>query len=90
MVKRYPKLNVPGGWRDETLFRSSKCKKANVRTIHSNYRQVVLSSTLHFLLAFALDGLPELGSSLKEIFLVAPFETSTPGVQRCVHMRLGL
>ena len=37
---------------------------------------MVLSSTLHFLLAFALDGLPELGSSFKEIFLVAPFEKS--------------
>ena len=43
-------------------------------TIHSNYRQVVLSSTLDFLLVFTLDGLPELGSSFKEIFLVAPFE----------------
>ena len=43
-------------------------------TIPSNYRQVVLSSTLYFLLAFALDGLPELGSSFKEIFLVALFE----------------
>ena len=43
-------------------------------TIHSNYRQVVLSSTLDFLLVFTLDGLPELGSSFKEIFLVAASE----------------
>ena len=43
-------------------------------TIHSNYRQVVLSSTLDFLLVFTVDGLPELRSSFKEIFLVTPFE----------------
>ena len=36
---------------------------------------MVLSSTLDFLLVLTLDGLPELGSSFKEIFLVAPFET---------------
>ena len=43
-------------------------------TIHSNYRPVVLSSTLDFLLVLTLDGLFELGSSFKEIFLVAPYE----------------
>ena len=43
-------------------------------TIRSNYRQVVLSSTLDFLLVYSLDGLPELVSSFKEIFHVAPFE----------------
>ena len=37
---------------------------------------MVLSSTLDFLLVFTLDGLPELVSSFKEIFLVAPFEIS--------------
>jgi len=45
-------------------------------TIHSNYRQVALSSTLDILLVFTLDGLPELGSSFKEIFFEAPFEKS--------------
>ena len=48
-----------------------------VDTIHSNYRQVVLSSTMNFLLVFTLNGLPELGSSFKEIFLVAPFENKS-------------
>ena len=43
-------------------------------TIRSNYRQVVLRSTLDFLLVYTQDGLPELGSSFKEIFLVALFE----------------
>ena len=43
-------------------------------TIRSNYRQVVLGSTLDFLLVYTQDGLPELGSSFKEIFLVALFE----------------
>ena len=42
-------------------------------TIRSNYRQVVLGSTLDFLLVYTQDGLPELGSSFKEIFLVALF-----------------
>ena len=49
----------------------------DIPTIHSNYRQVVLSSTLDFLLVFTLDGLPELGSSFKEIFFVAPFEKNS-------------
>ena len=35
---------------------------------------MVLSSTLDILLVYALDGLPEVGSSFKEIFHVAPFE----------------
>ena len=43
-------------------------------TIRSNYRQVVFSITLNFPLVFTQDGLPELGSSFKEIFLVAPCE----------------
>ena len=43
-------------------------------TIRSNYRQVVLGSTLDFLLVYTQDGLPELGSSFKEFFLVALFE----------------
>ena len=43
-------------------------------TIRSNYRQVVFSITLNFPLVFTQDGLPELGSSFEEIFLVAPFE----------------
>ena len=51
-------------------------RRLRVRTIHSNYRQVVLSSTLDFLLVSTLDGLPELGSSFIEIFLEAPFEKS--------------
>ena len=34
------------------------------------------SSTLDFLLLFLLDELPELGSSFKEIFLVAHFDKS--------------
>ena len=42
-------------------------------TIHPNYRQAVFSITLNFPLEFTQDGLPELGSSFKEIFLVAPF-----------------
>ena len=49
-------------------------RRLRVRTIHSNYRQVVLSSTLDFLLVFTLDRIPELGSSFKEIFLVALFK----------------
>ena len=47
-------------------------KKAD--TIRSNYRQVVFSITLNFPLVFTQDGLPEQGSSFKEIFLVALFE----------------
>ena len=43
-------------------------------TVRSNYRQVVFSITLNFPLVFTQDGLPEQGSSFKEIFLVAPFE----------------
>jgi len=43
-------------------------------TIHSNYRQVVFSITLNFPLEFTQEGLPELGSGFKEIFLVALFE----------------
>ena len=43
-------------------------------TIRSNCRKVVLSSTPDFLLIYTLDGPPELGSSFKEIFYVAPFE----------------
>ena len=43
-------------------------------TIHPNYRQAVFSITLNFPLEFTQDGLPELGSSFKEIFLVALFE----------------
>ena len=43
-------------------------------TIRSNYRQVVFSSTLDFLLVHTQDRLPELVSNFKEIFLVAPFE----------------
>ena len=43
-------------------------------TIRSNYRHGVLGSTLDFLLVYTQDGLLELGSSFKEIFLVAPFE----------------
>ena len=41
-------------------------------TVRSNFRQVVFSITLNFSLVFTQDGLPELGSSFKEIFLVAP------------------
>ena len=47
----------------------AECHMSERPTIHSNYRQVVLSSTLDFSLVFTLDGLPELGSSFKEIFL---------------------
>ena len=47
---------------------------AYVHTIHPNYRQAVFSITLNFPLEFTQDGLPELGSSFKEIFLVALFE----------------
>ena len=47
-----------------------------IYTTHSNYRQVVLSGTLDFLLVFTLDGLRGLGSSYKKMFLVAPFEKS--------------
>ena len=43
-------------------------------TIRSNYRQVVLRSTLDFLLVYTQDGLLELGSSFQEIFLAAVFE----------------
>ena len=35
---------------------------------------MVLSSTLNFLLVYTLDGIPELRSDFKDIFLVAPFE----------------
>ena len=42
-------------------------------TVRSNYRQVVFSITLNFPLVFTQDGLPELESSFKEIFLVTPF-----------------
>ena len=43
-------------------------------TIRPNYRQVVFSITLNFPLVFTQDGLPELGTSFKETFLVAPFK----------------
>ena len=43
-------------------------------TIRPNYRQVVFIITRNFLLVYTQDGLPELGSSFKEIFLVALFE----------------
>ena len=43
-------------------------------TIRLNYRQVVFLSTRDFLLVYTQDGLPELGSSFKEIFLVALFK----------------
>ena len=43
-------------------------------TIRLNYRQVVFLSTRDFLLVYTQDGLPELGSSFKEIFLVALFD----------------
>ena len=46
----------------------------NEHTIHPNYRQAVFSITLNFPLEFTQDGLPELGSSFKEIFLVALFK----------------
>ena len=43
-------------------------------TIRSNYRQVVFSITLDFLLVYTQYGPPEQESSFKKIFLVAPFE----------------
>ena len=63
-------------WTNQQFDQHSKaeCHMSERPTIHSNYRQVVLSSTLDFSLVFTLDGLPELGSSFKEIFLVALFE----------------
>ena len=41
-------------------------------TIRSNYRQVVFSITLDFLLEYTQYGPPEQESSFKKIFLVAP------------------
>ena len=41
-----------------------------------SFNYAAVCSTLDSLLVFTLDGLSELGSSLKEIFLVAPFEKS--------------
>ena len=63
-------------WTNQQFDQHSKaeCHMSERPTIHSNYGQVVLSSTLDFSLVFTLDGLPELGSSFKEIFLVALFE----------------
>ena len=43
-------------------------------TIHPNYGQVVFSITLNFPFVFTQDGLPKVGSSFKEIFVVALFE----------------
>ena len=43
-------------------------------TSRSNYRQVVFSITLDFLLVYTQYGPPEQESSFKKIFLVAPFE----------------
>ena len=56
------------------LGSNSLTQSHHLYTIRSNYRQVVLKSTLNFLLVYTQDGLPELGSSFKEIFLVALFE----------------
>ena len=44
-------------------FCQARVINLSLPTIHSNYRQVVLSSTVDFLLVFSLDGLPALGSS---------------------------
>ena len=43
-------------------------------TICSNYRQMVFSITLYFLLVYIQYGPPEQESSFKKNFLVAPFE----------------
>ena len=51
-----------------------ECKVTWLSTVRPNYRQVVFSITLNFSLVFTQDGLPELGFSFKEIFLVALFE----------------
>ena len=61
------------GPRDKASYRVA-FPQLKMCTIHSNYRQVVLRSTLDFLLVYTQNGLLELGSSFKEIFLVAPFE----------------
>ena len=49
-------------------------KYSFVYTIRSNYRQVVFSITLDFLLVYTQYGPPEQEISFKKIFLVAPFE----------------
>ena len=63
------RINCDKDWWQSFICEANKC-----HTIHPNYRQAVFSITLNFPLEFTQDGLPELGSSFKEIFLVAPFE----------------
>ena len=49
-------------------------RNIGLRNLSDTIRQVVFSGTLDFPLVYTKNGPYELGSSFKEIFLVAPFE----------------